>query len=113
MLGSGPRDQSSESPRCGMAGQSRIVGDEQDGVFARSANQLLDGLRAVKKTGGGFGDDGKTALAVRHNYVALIVHGRVEFQLMPREKFFCGGRACEFQPDERAFMFGQSDIATL
>ena len=38
-------------------------GDQQHGVLARAANQLLDGLRAVEEPGGGFGDDGEAAMA--------------------------------------------------
>jgi len=53
-------------------------GNEENGVFAGAADQLLDGLRAVEEAGGGFGDDGETPQTAGHYDVALVLHGGIE-----------------------------------
>ncbi len=104
MFGMGPRDQSSESPRCGIAGQSRSIRSQQNGLFAAATNELLYRLRAVEDSGRSFGNHGEPTLAVGDDHVALIVHRGIEAQMMLVEQSLGGVRVRAFQANERSVL---------
>ena len=73
MFGSGPRDQSSESPRCAIAGQSRSVGTSSTASLPDAANELLHRLRAIEDARRAFPrSPSMTACRSRRNHVAFI-----------------------------------------
>ena len=101
MLGSGPRDQSSESPRCAIAGQSRSVGASSTASFPSRESTASPSARHKRCPPRSRQSPQETFSPIGRNHVALVVHRRVECEVVILQKGSDGGLIRAHQIDSR------------